>query len=577
MATDAHAHEGQGSWMKYLWSTDHKVIAMQYMFTGMFMALIGGFFAYVFRMQLAHPGEIVPGFGVVSPAAYNALVTNHGTIMIFWVAMPVLIAAFGNFLIPLMLGCDDMVFPRINRLSFQIFFLSAMVLLLSFLVEGGAFGGAWTAYPPLSTSAEYSLTPLGSTLWVLAVALEFVAFLLGGINFITTTMNSRAPGMTYTDIPMVIWMIVIASILFMTSVGPLVAGAVMLLFDQLLATGFYDPTRGGDPLLWQHLFWFFGHPEVYVVLLPALGIVADVICVFSRKKLFAYKTVLYTAIATGVISFFVWAHHQFVAGIDPRMANVFTITTVIISIPIAEMIFVYIATLYGGSIRLTTPMLWALSFIAEFLLGGVTGIFLGASGSDIYFHDTYFVLAHFHYTFFPISIIAVFAGITHWFPKMFGRHMNEMWGKIHFWGTILSFNVIFIPLFLLGLGGQHRRIYNYNHFPELAGADMQQLRVVATTATLVMLAFQIIFLVNFFWSLRNGRRAETNPWRATTLEWLAPSPPPHGNFAEMPTVYRGPYEYNHPDHDEDFWPQHLPPQGAAVPASRASDEEGGAS
>ncbi|MGH8431751.1 MAG: cytochrome c oxidase subunit I, partial [Solimonas sp.] len=355
--------------------------------------------------QMAFPGMHVPGWGLVTPSDYNMLVTNHGAIMIFWVAMPVLIAAFGNYLIPLMIGADDMVFPKINRLSYQIFLASAVILVASFFFQGGGFGGAWTIYPPLSSKAEYSLTNLGSTLFLLAVALEFIAFLLGGINFITTTMNSRAPGMTYYDIPIVVWMIVIASILFMASVGPLIAGAIMLLFDQQLGTAFFDPNRGGDPILWQHLFWFFGHPEVYVVLLPALGITAEIITTMSRKKLFAYKTVLNTAIGTGVLSFTVWAHHQFVAGIDPRMANIFAVMTLIISIPIAEMMFVYIATLYGGSITLNTPMLWALSFIASFLIGGVTGIFLGASGADIYLHDTYFVLAHFHYTFFPIAII----------------------------------------------------------------------------------------------------------------------------------------------------------------------------
>src|SRR5688572_17565816 len=304
-----HDEHSQSFFMKYLWSTDHKMIAMQYLFTGMGMALIGAFMVYVFRMQLAFPGMSVPGFGQVSPAEYNALVTNHGAIMIFWVAMPVLIAAFGNYLIPLMVGCDDMVFPRINRLSYQIFLLSAVVLLCSFFVEGGGFGGAWTAYPPLSAKAEYSLTPLGATLWVIAVALEFVAFLLGGINFITTAMNSRAPGMKMYDIPIVVWMIVVASILFMASVGPLVAGAVMLVFDQTIGTGFFNPATGGDPVLWQHLFWFFGHPEVYVVLLPAMGIVAEVMAVFARKKLFGYKTILFSAAATGILSFFVWAHH----------------------------------------------------------------------------------------------------------------------------------------------------------------------------------------------------------------------------------------------------------------------------
>ena len=566
-----HAHHDEGWFKKYFWSTDHKVIAMQYLFTGMLMALIGGFTVYVFRMQLAYPGQPVPLFGVVTPGQYNALVTTHGSVMIFWVAMPVLIAAFGNYLIPLMLGCDDMVFPKVNRLSYQVFLLSAIVLISSFFVPGGPFGGAWTAYPPLSANAAYSLTPWGSTLWVLAVALEFVAFLLGGINFVTTAMNSRAPGMKWFDVPIVVWMIIIASILFMASVGPLIAGAVMLLFDQNLGTGFFNPTAGGDPILWQHLFWFFGHPEVYVVLLPAMGIVAEVITVFARKKLFAYQTVIYTAVATGVISFFVWAHHQFVAGIDPRMASLFTVTTLIISVPIAEMMFVYIATLYGGSITFTTPMLWALSFVAEFLIGGVTGIFLGAAGADIYFHDTYFVLAHFHYTFFPIAFIGTFAGITFWFPKMFGRLMDERLGKIHFWGTIIAFNFIFIPLFLTGAAGDHRRIYDYRPFPELATESLQHLRVVATMGLVALIAFQPIFLYNFVYSMFRGKKASANPWRANTLEWAAPSPPPHGNFAELPTVYRGPYEYSVPDRGDDYWPQHEPAPGQAPVGASAHD------
>ncbi|MCC6765395.1 MAG: cbb3-type cytochrome c oxidase subunit I [Deltaproteobacteria bacterium] len=563
MSMPATAHEVtavhalESVWSRYVFSTDHKVIGLQYLFTGMAMALLGGFMAYVFRMQLAFPDQVVPLYGLVTAREYNALVTNHGSIMIFWVAMPVLIAGFGNFLIPLMIGCDDMVFPRLNRLSYQIFFVSAVIILISLVVPGGGFGGAWTAYPPLSASAQYNHTPWGAPLWLLAVALEFVAFLLGGINFTVTVMNARAPGMTAMRIPIVVWMIVIASLVFMASVGPLVAGAVMLLLDQTVGTRFYDPTAGGDPLLWQHLFWFFGHPEVYVVLLPATGIVAEIITVFARKKLFAYKTILGTSIATGIISFFVWAHHQFVAGIDPRMAHLFTITTLLISIPIAEMLFAFIATLYGGSIELATPMLWALAFIAEFLIGGVTGIFLGANATDIYLHDTYFVVAHFHYTFFPIGIIATFAAVTYWFPKMFGRRMNETLGKLHFWGTIIPFNLIFIPLFLTGAAGQHRRIYSYENFPQLSTPWLNQLAVLATLALIVMFVFQAVFLVNFFWSMRRGEKVGANPWNANTLEWSAPSPPPHGNFAAMPTVYRGPYEYGVPDRELDYWPQHV--------------------
>ncbi|MEB2285400.1 MAG: cbb3-type cytochrome c oxidase subunit I [Myxococcales bacterium] len=556
----AVAHAPESFWSRYVFSTDHKVIGLQYMFTGMAMALIGGFMAYVFRMQLAFPGQSVPLYGLVTAREYNALITNHGSIMIFWVSMPVLIAGLGNFLIPLMIGCDDMVFPRLNRLSYQIFFVSVVIILISLVVPGGGFGGAWTAYPPLSASAHYNHTPWGAPLWLLAVALEFVAFLLGGINFTVTVMNARAPGMTAMRIPIVVWMIVIASLVFMGSVGPLIAGAVMLFLDQTVGTQFFDPKAGGDPLLWQHLFWFFGHPEVYVVLLPATGVVAEVLTVFARKKLFAYKTILGTAIATGIISFFVWAHHQFVAGIDPRMAHLFTITTLLISIPVAEMLFAFIATLYGGSIELATPMLWALAFIAEFLIGGVTGIFLGANATDIYLHDTYFVVAHFHYTFFPIAIIGTFAAITYWFPKMFGRRMSETLGKIHFWGTVIPFNLIFIPLFLTGVAGQHRRIYSYENFPQLSTPWLNHLAVIATVALIVMLAFQVVFLVNFFWSMRHGEEVGANPWNANTLEWAAPSPPPHGNFVTMPAVYRGPYEYGVPDRDLDYWPQHVPNQ-----------------
>ncbi|MCB9679401.1 MAG: cbb3-type cytochrome c oxidase subunit I [Alphaproteobacteria bacterium] len=557
-ADHAHHHHEPTFIEKYIFPTDHKFIATQYLVTGLLMALIGGFFAYAFRVQLAWPGTDIPVFGHMSPAEYNAAITNHGSIMIFWVAMPVLIAAFGNFLIPLMVGADDMAFPRLNRLSYQVFLVSAIMIIVSLFVPGGGFGGAWTAYPPLSAEATYNLTPYGSSLWLAAVAVEFVAFLIGGINFIVTAMNARAPGMKWDYVPMVVWMICIASILFMASVGPLVAGAVMLFFDQTLNTGFYDPSRGGDPILWQHLFWFFGHPEVYVVLLPATGMVAEVITVFSRKKLFGYQLILFTAIGTGVLSFFVWAHHQFIAGIDPRMANLFTITTVLISIPIAEMLFLYIATLYKGSIEYTTPMLWALGFIFCFLIGGVTGIPLGASGSDIYLHDSYFVIAHFHYTFFPIAFIGSFTGITYWFPKWFGRMMNETIGKIHFWITFIAFNGIFLPLFVLGLAGQHRRIYNYEHFPDLSTPDLQMLRVMATTSLLILLAAQVLFIFNFFWSMWFGEKASANPWKANTLEWTVPSPPPHGNFSEFPTVYRGPYEYSAPGRDTDFWPQHEP-------------------
>ena len=432
-----------------------------------------------------------------------------------------------------------------------------VVLFVSFFVDGGGFAGAWTMYPPLMAKAEYSLTGTGSSVFLLAVALEFVAFLLGGINFVTTAMNARAPGMKLYDIPIVVWMIVIASILFMASVGPLIAGAVMMLFDQQLGTAFFDPDRGGDPILWQHLFWFFGHPEVYVVLLPAIGITAEIITVFSRKKLFAYKTVLNTAIGTGILSFTVWAHHQFVAGIDPRMANIFTVTTLIISIPIAEMMFVYIATLYGGSITLATPMLWALGFIATFLIGGVTGIFLGASGADIYLHDTYFVLAHFHYTFFPIAIIGTYAGLTFWFPKMFGQHDERHAGQDPLLGHVHPVQLHLHPALL---HGHARRSPAHLRLHELPGARRRRCSRTCARSRRSRWsscsAFQLVFLVQ----LRDepalraeGREQSVAARTRSSGRRLRRRRTATGRSCRR--CYRGPYEYSVPDRKDDFWPQ----------------------
>ena len=551
----------QSFFWRYVISTDHKMIGKQYLITGLLMALVGGFAAYVFRMQLAWPQHSVPGYGAVGAAQYNALITMHGTIMVFFVAMPVLLAAFGNLLIPLMIGAPDMAFPKLNALSYWIFLPASIILIASFFVHGGAAAGGWTTYPPLSGGSAGTGVTLGVDLWIAAVALEFAAFLLGGINFITTMLNMRTKGMRLFDVPLAVWMIVVASVLFMMSVGPLIAGAVMLLMDRHLGAGFFVPAAGGDPLLFQHLFWFFGHPEVYVILLPALGILTEVITAHSRKPLFGYRMIVYSTLATGLLSFIVWAHHQFVSGIDPRLAAPFSLTTIMISVPLAITLFAYIATLYKGSIRFTTAMLFALGALVTFLLGGVTGILNGSAAADVYIHDTYFVIAHFHYALFPTTFLASFAGLYHWYPKFFGRKMSEGLGKLHFAGTFFFFNLTFLPQFVIGLMGHQRRISDPSYFPHLAGT--QGYHVLSTIGLLGLLASQIPFIVTFFVAMFKGEPAGDNPWEATTLEWTTPSPPPHGNWPVMPTVHRGPYDYSLPGEDKDFCPQTQPVRGAA--------------
>lgn len=550
-ASDQHH---PGFWRRYVFSTDHKTIAKQYLITGLVMAVVGGWLTQGMRTQLAWPYVDVPGFGLIAPERFNALVTMHGTIMVFWVAMPILLGAFGNFLIPLMLGARDMAFPRLNMTSYWTFFLSTVVLLTSFFVEAGPAAGGWTSYPPLSVRPGYTGVHLGTDLWILAVALEFASMLMGGVNYLTTTINMRAQGMRMMDLPIVIWMQLAAAVLFMLSVGPLISGAVMLLLDRNLGSGFFDPAKGGDPLLFQHLFWFFGHPEVYVILLPGIGIVTEVLTSHSRKTLFGYKMIVWAVISAGLLSFVVWAHHQFLSGMDPRLALPFALTTILISVPFAVVLFSMIATLWQASIRYTTAMLFAVATVAMFLIGGTTGIFLGAATADIYFHDTYFVVAHFHYTLFPSTILAMFAGIYHWFPKMFGRMMNERLGVVHFWTTLLFFNLTFIPQFILGIAGHPRRVADPLQY-DLLLVDMQPYNIVSTVGAIGLFVSQILFVLGFFQAMLRGRRATQNPWEATTIEWLAPSPPGHGNFAGEVVALRGPYEYSAPDEREDWLPQ----------------------
>src|SRR5208283_643393 len=531
-------HHGAGFLRSYVFSTDHKVIGKQYLAVGLLMSLIGGFMAYLIRVQLAWPGKPLLGWGFIPPASYLALVTMHGTIMVFFVAMPILLGAFGNFLIPLMIGAKDMAFPRLNMLSIWTLVVASTLLLGSLFLPDGAASAGWTGYPPLSAVPSYTGNYWGINLWLLALALEFSSFLMGGINFLTTAINLRAPGMTLWRMPLLVWLEITASALFLLSVGPLVGGSIMLLLDRIVGTSFYNPAHGGDPLLWQHLFWCFGHPEVYVIALPAIGIMMEILPVFARKPIFGYRTIVYSTIIAGFLSLVVWAHHMFVSGMDPRLATPFSIMTIVISIPFAVMIFAMIATLWRASISFTVPMLFTLAALSSFLIGGVTGIFLGSQAADIYLHDSYFVVAHFHYTLFPLVFMGGFAGVYYWFPKMFGRKLNPSLGLVHCLMTFVFFNLTFIPLFFAGFGGAPRRIY----FP--FGYDflkpLQHYQVLATYGAILLLIGQLPFVLNFFLSLWRGAPAEANPWQANTLEWTIASPPHHGNFEHTPHVVRGP-------------------------------------
>ncbi len=557
----------------YVFSTDHKVIGKQYLAIALFWMVVGAITVVFIRWQLAWPGTPVPGSnwlseafwegeswlaqnltsGVVEPEFYNKMFTMHGTIMVFFVAMPLLLGAFGNFLVPLMVGARDMAFPRLNMMSVWTLAVASVVLLVSFFVPGGAAASGWTAYPPLSAVPAYSEVDWGQNLWILAVALEFASFLMGGINMLTTTLNLRAPGLSLFRLPLMVWMQGTAAFLFMLSVGPLIAGAVMLLLDRLAGTSFFIPAGGGEPLLWQHLFWFFGHPEVYVVMLPGMAIALEIFPVFCRKPIFGYRLIIYATMAAGALSFIVWAHHMYLSGMDPRLAMPFSITTILISVPFALMVFAMIATLWRGAISFETPMLFALGTLGVFLIGGLSGIFNGSAPADLYIHDTYFVVAHFHYTLISATFFGGFAGIYFWFPKMFGRLMNETLGKLHFVVTFVTFNLLFGAMHLVGVGGMMRRIADPLMYDHLKG--LQPLNVFISVCAFLLMAGQLPFVVNVFWSLVAGRRAAANPWQANTLEWTTPSPPPHHNFDVIPVVHHGPYEYSAPGSAGDWQPQ----------------------
>ena len=557
------AHVEHGFVRTYIFSTDHKMIGRQYLFYGLVMMILGGLLALLVRWQLAWPETAVPGFGwvpepfmfggVIPPETYNAMFTMHATIMIFFVVMPILVGAYGNFLVPLMIGARDMAFPILNMLSFWVALPAAIIMLAGFFVPGGHAAAGWTSYAPLSANPVYTGVDWGQNLWIISLIILGFSSMMGAINYITTIINMRAPGMTFFRLPLTVWSLFVVAILVLLAIPVLTSALAMLLFDRLFGTTFFLPAGGGEPLLWQHLFWFFGHPEVYILILPAMGIASDVLSTFSRKPIFGYRSMVYAIIGIGFLSWIVWGHHMFQSGMNPALGVSFTITTMVIAVPSAIKTFNWLGTIWGGTIRFTVPMLNALAFVAMFVIGGLSGIFMASTPVDIFIHDTYYIVAHIHYVVFGGSVFGIFAAIYYWFPKMFGRMMNDTLGKIHFWGTFIFFNCTFFPMHILGVGGHMRRIYNPLQYEFLQ--PLQPINVFITVSAILLGLSQIPFIINFFWSLFGGRRAERNPWQANTLEWVAPTPTPHGNFDTIPTVYRGPYEYSSPEVPEDYLPQ----------------------
>jgi cytochrome c oxidase subunit I len=559
-----HGH-GKHGLMHYLWNTDHKVIALQFLFSAAFFLIVGGAMAVAMRWQLAFPGHPIPVIGhllpstIVSddgaliPGGYNMLVTMHGTILVFFVAMPVLIGVFGNFLIPLKIGAGDMAFPTLNEISYWLFFVSGVVMMGSLFMPGGAPGTGWTAYAPLSSFAKYNGTPLGQTLWCTALFLNGLSSLTGAVNYITTVITMRAPGMTMFRMPLPVWAIFITAILLILAIPVLSAAAALIIFDLNFGTTFYKPSGGGQPLLWQHLFWFFGHPEVYILILPAMGLTSEILSVNSRKPVFGYKAMVWAIIAIGALGFIVWGHHMYVSGMNLTLSAAFGVSTMVIAVPSAIKTFNWMGTIWRGNIHYTVPMAFAVAFVSMFVIGGLSGIFMAATPIDLFVHHTYFIVAHFHYVLFGGSIFSAFAAIYFWFPKMSGRMFNNTLGWIHFWMTFVFFNLTFFPMHNLGLAGMMRRIADPTVYDCLR--QVQPLNVVCTIGAMGLGLSTIPFLVNMFMSLAKAPDAPANPWNSTTLEWTLSHPIQHGNFPVIPTVYHGPYEYSVPGLERDFLPQ----------------------
>lgn len=574
---DDHHHE-QGFWTKYVFSTDHKMISKQFLITAIVMALLGMFMSLIFRLQLGFPDskfaflESIIGHwgkdGKLDPGFYLALVTIHGTIMVFFVLTGGLSGTFSNLLIPLQVGARDMASGLLNMLSFWFFFTSSVVMVISCMVESGPASGGWTVYPPLSALPEAMPgSGLGMTLWLVSMVLFIASSLLGGINYITTVLNLRTKGMSMTRLPLTIWAFFVTAILGVLSFPVLFAAALLLVFDRSMGTSFYLseifiggkalPQSGGSPILYEHLFWFLGHPEVYIILLPALGLTSEVIATNARKPIFGYKAMIGSILAIGFLSFIVWGHHMFVTGMNPFLGSVFVFTTLLVAIPSAVKVFNYIATLWKGNIQFTPAMLFAIGLVSFFITGGLTGIILADSALDINIHDTYFVVAHFHIVMGSSAIFGMFAGVYHWFPKLFGRMMKKGLGYIHFWITVVCVYGVFFPMHFMGLAGVPRRYYANTAYEEFN--NFIDLNAMVTIFAIVGGLAQLLFVFNFFYSIFKGRKAPQNPWNSTTLEWTTPVEHIHGNWpGAIPEVHRWPYDYSKPNAAEDFIPQTVP-------------------
>jgi cytochrome c oxidase subunit 1 len=574
---NGHHHHKETFITKYIFSQDHKTIAKQFLITGIIWAIIGGLFSVLFRLQLGYPNDTFPVLatifgkwgvgGKINPEFYYALVTMHGTVLVFFVLTGGLSGTFANLLIPLQIGARDMASPFMNMLSYWFFFLASIIMLSSLFIETGPASGGWTSYPPLSALAQASEgSKLGMDLWIVSMAMFVVSSLLGGLNYISTILNMRTKGMSMTRMPLPMWALFFTAILGVLSFPVLLSGFILLLFDRNLGTSFYLsdiyvngqilPNEGGSAILYQHLFWFLGHPEVYIIILPAMGLVSEILSVNSRKPIFGYMAMVGSLFAIAILAFLVWAHHMFVSGMNPFLGSVFVLLTLLIAIPSAIKVFNWITTIWRGNVRFTPAMLFAIGFVSMFISGGLTGIFLGNSTIDIHIHDTYFVVAHFHIVMGVSAFFGMFAGIYHWFPKMFGRYLNNTLGYIHFWVTLVGAYLIFWPMHYMGFAGVPRRYMTWENWTSFN--QFGDLNKMITIVSFVVFAVSLMFVFNFFYSIFKGRKVRsTNPWGATTLEWTTPINPGHGNWpGDIPEVHRWPYDYA--KDGRDFIPQTEP-------------------